>query len=395
MGLALARDRVRAVLVRRGNVVWAAEAAMEADRPVEATIASLVAEAPVPPFSRPTLSAAVGPHASQVKLVAGLPEVQDLATLAAIVRESAGSFFLKDGVPLITTGVRAEGVGAAWAAAIDQPSVDAIRTVCRARRWRPGPIAPTAVVLPLALADESFTWTDGGVALDVTRSDLALASVRRRSGGAAEAVGAGPQAVPALASLGDGAARYADAYGATALRSDEPLALHPEVGGLRPFARPGLVLLVAVLSLALSPLAAMWARKRAEARIAAVRSEQWQAMVAGLTQLDQITRTIDEVSRFTASRSNVTVLLGDLARALPDGSVLLSFEMDGQTGKASFLALEASATLRVVRGLPQVASADLVGPVSRITMAGRELERVAIQFRLSDRMPPRDAGDAR
>src|SRR5881296_3715873 len=82
IGLALARDAVRAVAVRRRRILWAAEAPLEPGAALDAAIRSLLAAAPVPRFPRPVLSAAIGPQASQVRLVAGLPDIQDSETLA-------------------------------------------------------------------------------------------------------------------------------------------------------------------------------------------------------------------------------------------------------------------------------------------------------------------------
>ncbi|MGH7334197.1 MAG: hypothetical protein ACREKS_15935 [Candidatus Rokuibacteriota bacterium] len=396
VGLALAHDAVRAVALRQNRIVWAAEAPMAEGQPLEAIIRCLLAEAPVSPLPRPILSAAVGPHAAQVKLVTGLPDITDADTLAAIIREGVGSFFLKNGVPLITTGARAERAGAALAAALDLPSVEAIRKACRARGWRLGFIAPAAVVLPLALEDQCFAWADGRLVLEITCSERALGSVRTRLAGATDSVKPPTQPTPALATLGVRAVRFADAYGAAVLETGEPLALNPLTGGpwsgaeaRRRLILPGIVLLMGIASLVLSPLAASWAAKRAEARLGEVRPDQSQAMASALSQLDRVTNMLEDLRGFAASRTSATVLLGEMTRALPDGSMLATFELDEVRGvQVVVLTPRPGAVLSALERLPGIGSAELVGPVRRESVAGRELQQVAVRLQTKASPPP-------
>lgn len=404
VGLAVARDAVRAVALRRRRIVWAAEVPLEQRRGLEETIGALLAEAPLPRWPRPILSAAVGPHAAQVKLVGGLPDVADAATLAAIVREGAGSFFLKNGVPLVTTGVRPAGTGVAMAAALDLPCVEAIRNACRARGWRLAQIAPTAVALILALEDEHLVWTDGAVVLEITRAGgrPAVESVRTRPACAADTAGVTARPVPVLATLGEGAVGYADAFGATALGEGEPLTLNALTAGLlsrsevqRPFIAPLLILGAAVAFLVLSPLAARWAGERADARLAAVRPGRWQVILTALGQLDRATRVLDEAGAFAASRSSVTDLLGGLTRALPDGSALTSLELDGDRGQLETLTQQPADVLAAIKRVRSVTAAELVGPVKPEPVGGRDIQRVTIRFRLAPGWQPPNVGGSR
>ncbi len=233
VGLAVGLDDVRAVAVRRGTVTWAAEAPLENGQALADAIGLLLAEAPVRRWPRPVLAAGIGPHASQVRLIAGLPDIEDPETLGAVVREGAGSFFLKNGVPLLVTRVRPASPGTAMAAAIDRPCVEAIREACKRRGWRWAGVAPAAIVLPAALDDEHFAWTDGRVVLEVKHSHRQVESVRTRTIESAGLPGDPLHLVPALAALGDQGARYAVAYGAAMLQEQEPLALSPLSEGVR------------------------------------------------------------------------------------------------------------------------------------------------------------------
>ena len=399
VGLGLSHDAVRAVAVTARGVSWAVEAVIEqSDRGLEETITHVLAKAPLPPWSRPVLSAAVGPQASQVKVVAGLPQSADASTLAAIIREGVGSFFLKNGVPLVTTAVRPVGPGEAWVGALDRPVVEAVREACRARGWRLGVIAPAAVTLPFAIQDAAFRWTDGNILLEANHANRTLTAVRTRPTWAMEQETARPSPVPELAALGDDAIRFADAYGAAALAPGEPLALDAAAAGWwtgravrRRFLPPATVFLLATVTLITSPLASRWAERQARAQIGQVRPEQWGAIDSARAQLDRVTRVLAATSRFAASGVGVTDLLAQLARTLPDSNVLVMIDLDGTRAQALILTRQPAATLAAARALPGLASAELASdPNGGIALPG--FERVVLRFQFR---PPQPAPSGR
>jgi hypothetical protein len=388
IGLALARDAVRAVAIWRDRIVWAAEAPLEPGAALPATIASLLQPAPVRRFPRPIVSAAVGPHASQVRLVAGLPDVQDPMTLAAIIRQNVGAFFLKNGVPLLTTGTLPVRPGVALAGAIEEPCVAAVRELCSARRWRLRFIAPTPVALGGAFQDPSFTWTDGAVVVEVTQADGTIGSVRTRPVCAAEPAAIAPRLVSPLTVLGDGALRYADAYGAAVLAARPALTLDALGSGawtrsevLRRCLLPTSILTVAIVSLALSPLAAFRAAGRSDARLSRVRPAQWRAVESASRQLDRLTAILEDVRRFSASRSATTPVLGTLARALPEGSAVLSLELGDDHGQIVAMSPSPAPVLAAIQRLPGARSVELIGPLRREGVTAREVQRVTVRWR--------------
>ena len=387
IGLALGHDAVRAVVVRRHHVVWAAEAAVEPNAVIAEAVAALLDAAPVRRFPRAILSVAVGAHASQLKLAAGLPDVQDAGTLAAIIKESAASFFLKNGVPLVTTGTQPVSSGIALAGAIDGPSVELVRDICWSRRWQLGFIAPLPVALIHGVLDSAFSWTDARVVTDVGRSDGTIESIRTRSASGAEP-GAAPQPVPALATLGEGAVRYADAYGAALLEGPQALALDALAAGVwttrearRRLVAPVLALALAIVAFALSPLGASRAARRAQARLATVQANEWRAVASATQQLDRLSAILTTVQGFSVSRSPATPVAGALARALPEGSTLLSLELSDEQGQISVLTPNPAAVVAAVQRLPGARSAELVGAVRRDASAAREAQRVTVRWR--------------
>lgn len=401
IGLGVARDAIRAVALRGGRIVWAAEAEVpsEGEDALASTIAALLADAPGHRWPRTIVAAAVGPHASQVRLVAGLPEVLDAETLAAVVREGAAAFFLKNGAPLVTTGVRPVAPGVAWAAALDESCLAAIRDACRMRRWRLDLVAPTAVVLPLALEGESHSWVDGPVLVELTWRDGRLESARTRVAALSQQPAA-PQARP-VAALGDRAARYADAYGAALLDRGEALAVDPlaqsagPLGDLRRRLRaPAIVTLAAAALMLVSPLAAVWVGRRAERRAAEVRPQQWDAIVTATEQLDRVTQVLDDVRRFAESRRTAAILLGRVTEAFPDGSALASFALNDDQAQVMVLTSQPQAVVAALERLPDVASAETLGSAIRQVVADRPFDRVTIRLRLTplDEQVPESRG---
>ena len=306
IGLAVGREAVRAVMIRRHRVVWKGEMPLGpgGSEAVQAAAIALLAAAPRRRWPKPVVHAAIGPHAAQVKRVVGLPDIADADALAAIVREAAGTYFLKNGVPLLTTRVQPTGAGTAIAAALDRPYVDAVRAACRAGGWRMGPIAPTAVVLTRAFTGPAFHWNDGPLTIEVSRNATgALDAVRTRPAREDDADATTLAPVAELAALGPGAARFADAFGAAAVDAREPLTLTADGFDLRAIALPrrtvtlvSAVLAMTVGAVGLSPLAAKWAGQRALARVHQLRPGRWQVISTSLGQLDRVSAILRRVA---------------------------------------------------------------------------------------------------
>ncbi len=390
IGLAVGRGAVRAVMVRDYQVVWAGEVPLPSYDALQATVTALLATTPPRRWLRPVVHAAIGPHGAQVRHLVGLPEITDADALSAIVRQAVGTYFLKNGVPLVTTRVQPAGAGAALAAALDRPCVEAIRAACRVQGWRVGPIAPTAVALTRSLTGPSFRWSDGPLTIEVWCSEAGLLDVVRTRPARAEDLDETALApVPALASLGADALRFADAFGAAAIDSREPLAVQPDGFEFRRMALPrrsltlgGAMLATAVALIGLSPLAAKWAGQRAVAHVGHLRPGRWQVISTSLAQLDRVSAILQQARSFADTRTSIGGLLGELARLLPDQSAVLGFEwLDGERrGEITVVTTNPPAVLAAVRRLPGVATVELLGSISRQTVAGQDLQRVTIRF---------------
>lgn len=387
IGVAVGRGAVRAIAMRNDRIVWAGEAPLPASDDLQRTIAGLLALAPLPRWPRPIVHGAIGPHGAQVKRVVGLPDIVDPESLAAIVREAAGTYFLKNGVALLTTGVRPAGAGAAVAAALDQPYVDAIRAASHTRGLRVGPIAPTAIALLGSFVDASFRWNDGSLTIEVTRTGHQLDALRTRPAVPDDDATTTAATVPALAALGADSLRYADAYGAAVLDAREPLAVQSRTDSFFKIAAPRRALALSaamfaagVVIVGLSPLAAKWAGDRALANIAAVRPGRWQVISSSLAQLDRVSTQLTEARAFGDSRTSVGALLGDIARLLPPNSAVLAFDWSDQRGEITVVTDNPSVVLSALRRLPGIAAVELVGSVTRQSVGTQELQRITVRF---------------
>lgn len=336
---------------------------------------------------------AVGASAAQVKLLTGLPSTNDTHALAAVVREGAASFFLRNGNDLVTTGVKYAGEGRAWAAAIESATVEAIRAALRIRGVKLHSIAPAAVVLPLVARNDGFMWHDGPVTLKICRKPgAALETVRRMPSVLTGQDGTQLDPIEALASLGSEAVRYAAAIGAILIDPHTPLALGPD--GVRPLSvsmplrrllLPGLIGGIGLAAMLLSPLGGAWIAQRSKAVINDKRdTEVWRAMEGSMAQLQQITTVLEEIESFAASRPERTQTLADLTRALPDHSAIVRLSIDESEGNLVVVTPNAAALMEALRSLPGLTAVDMVGQMARQHANGLEVDRITIRFRIDN-----------
>jgi len=391
LGLGVGAGSLRAVGVRRGRIMWALDAELEPGESVADAIAVLLAAAPRPRWRRPAVSAAVGPSAVQTKSLAGLPPLTDAAVVERLVREGAGRFFLMNGVPLTTGGVRVDAPGTAWAAAFEAPLVAALEAGCRAARLRLRAVVPTVAVLGASSDDSAVWWSDGDVRVHVALSGRRLTTVRRlgRGGPAAEKAQSSPSIVPALAVLGSEAWRYADAYGAAVLGAREPTALRfagrSRESGVTSRWRIGVavgVLAACVIAVLIAPgLAAERVSRNASTRLAALGAARRDAARGG-AQVRAVSAALAEVAAFSADARSPTLLIASLTRALPEGSAVVAVRVDTAGGTLVALAPRAAMVLGALERVPGLIGPEIVGPVTREIAGTREVERVTVRFRL-------------
>jgi hypothetical protein len=398
VGLGIASDAARAVIVRGASIVWSSEAVRDDGEPLSAAIQRVLAKAPVRRWPRLRVNVAIGPTMAQTKHLTGLPPIDDARTLARMVAEGSSRFFLRNGAPLVTTAVRVTKAGEAWACALDSHAVEEVARACRLARMRLGRVAPTVAVLSTVLDGERIAWADGAASSEISFDKGLLKSVRRASRD--EGVDAqSMRPVAPLTMLGEHGWRFADAYGAAMLSAHEPLALDGAgaVLGGASVPRWRLTLAAAALfmmltaALAAPTIASTMAAERARRQLSAIDAQRRAAMLLE-SELATTTAALAELSALAASRRSFTMMLAELTRVLPTESAIVAFRADSTSGSIVALAARGGAVLSALEEAEGLVTPEIFGPVTREIVAGRELERVTIRFRLDAGRGTRDAG---
>jgi hypothetical protein len=385
IGVALVRDRIHMVAMQGGVVTWQGEERADADTLVD-VLWAMSAQLPRTRWRRPSVHAVIGPHASQLKLLSGLPERGDVDALTAIVRQAVGAFFLKGDAALIVPRVRIQRPGEALASVIEAPLVQALESVSRRRGWRLVHVAPVAAILPQLLEGDVLTWTDGAMTVRIARSGGNLTEVRTRPVGAT--------APASLESFDKGLDGPALASAATRARFEEDLvhlgATSPKLwsrDGRRPLSVAAAALAVSLVSLGLSPLASVWADRSAERRLTELSEAQMASVKTSLSALAGATAVLERARRFEGTRRFMLPLLAGFAD-LPDDIIVASVEIAENGGEMTVLAPSIARALQAVGQVSGIVSVVAIGGVGAPSteMPGRQ--RVALRFSTASTTPP-------
>jgi hypothetical protein len=391
IGLALSRDAIRAVAIRRGRLTWAAQTSRSEGSTLRNEIVSLLRSAPIPRWTRAEVVAAVGHSSSQTKALQGLPPLDDERALAGIVSSSIARFYLRNGAPLTASRVSIAH-GQIWATAFDKSVVEAICESCDELRLALQHITSTAVVLSLATTENSLQWKDGESSIELTyRSDRTLASVRRVSIRPIESIAYPMNAL--LKALSPEAWCFADAFGAACASNNEAIAWYPEsrrewatilLSGRRKWKFIlGCVALLAVIVTPSISDAIMARRAKSEfSRIspAAARALRTQA------ELTKMTRALEEVAAFARSRQSQVLLLSDITRSIPTDAALTMLQVDSTTGTIVIVAPRVAHALAGLDTSAAVIDAEIVGPVTKEIIGSKEFDKASVHFRLRKQM---------
>jgi hypothetical protein len=389
IGVGVGRDSVRVVLVNRRRIEWSAEALLFDNESLSDVLAALLTKTPARRWPRPILNVAVGPSAAQTRLLRDLPPLKDAGTLAALVRANAGRFFLKNGVPLVTTGVALRQAGTAWASAIEKPVCDAILVACRRQGLRVRAVVPTMAVLPFALGLEALRWVDGDVIAEATYDAGGVSTLRRttidRSAIPVECKS--PESQP----LQDArVVQFADAYGAATVAPAETMAWRPGRDGDGEVARSRRRRLLVAGVACIAGFTAAWLTPAlSSAKVASDANRYLAAMARERTdatkverELGLVTESLRSISAFQGRTPSQTLFLASLTRSLPDSTMLVSLRTDSVGGTLVALAPRAAAVINQLEGVFEITTPALAGAVTPEPGVGdRTMERAAIRFR--------------
>jgi hypothetical protein len=382
IGLEVRAHDVRAIIIESGSVAWHGAATLGDSVSVADAVGGLLAAAPKMRGFRPSVVAAVCFTRAQVKRLDGLPSLEVRSQMTQLVRENAGSIFLRTAATTAIPDVHQAGNGVAWAAAFDQSVIDAVVAGAARRAFRVSLVLPTASALARIYPSMSIYIHDGVAQVALRTEQAHLCDVRRTAERGASA------AIPAsLAKLGDEASAYLGAYAAALSGRREPLAWKPESAPAAAAVARRARLLTAVLSLIIAGAvalaapglhAALFVR---QARGSSMRAPD-PAMETARAEADlrRATQLLETVDQFASSRAQLTRLLAELTESLPESTAIVTLRVDSTEG--TFVAISPHVTdlLAELGSIQQIASPRIAGSVTREIVAGARLERAAFRF---------------
>lgn len=112
----------------------------------------------------------------------------------------------------------------------------------------------------------------------------------------------------------------------------------------------------------------------APARGASVRTEH---------ELRDVTARLKGIGAFAAERRSATRFMAQLTEALPADVQLVTVRLDSAGGNLVALTGRAAQVVTQLETMNGVDAPEVVGPVTREQVAGREKERVSVRFRWS------------
>ena len=382
IGLGIGSDACRAVLMRGSTVVREEEESLVAGESIAALVVRLLARMPLPRMARPHAIAAIGSAAAQMRRVTGLPAgVTDSRVLSAALRTNEHRFFVTSGAATWRTALHNDG-RRWWGAVYDESIVRDVSAACRRARVRLDGFIPAAWAIAGSLGDGQYRWRDGNVVLELVVGGGSLVRVRRRRADAATHEVDRAIDLPATIEL----PRFADAVGAAAASRRAALLL-PAQDGLERSRRPTRHALAtaatvsAVAWLAGPGIVATRARAHAEQRVAALRGSA-DEVTRATNDLRIATAALSDVAHFRNSRRSILLLLGELARMLPESTAIVTLRADSVGG--TFVVLSTSAASVLARLRPgSFETPQLAGAIAPAVVDGDTLQRLSLQFRFS------------
>lgn len=373
MGLGVSRTGVRAVVLDRGRVIWAAERPVAGIEELATALADLAAERP---RGVRRARVALDGELVQAKVLEGFPRLSP-AKLQRAVALQLGRWFLKNGKPL-SAGAVSLGGGRVLAAAAEHEALDAVGDGL-AQAGLTGGVGAAVGAWARLLPDGEHVMAADEVVDRVSVTAHRLLVVRRCR---EPAPGGLKPAVPGM----DDGARFFTAYAAAAADPVPAFRTHREdVHREAAWRRRAFQLAVAILVLWISAGAVFGLRVRATHRRAvAERAALGPALDAAiaverdLAMADDVLRTVQAARQ---QRSSDAMLLSVLTAALPDSAhlSLLRRERDSRVTLVGY-APSAAGVLAALAGTPGVREPVLQSGITRETVAGRQRERFGIAF---------------
>jgi hypothetical protein len=385
LGIAITRSCVRAVLVRGKHIVWHASVPVEGGEIVEALDALLATMPPrrgVAAMRPPRAVLAIGIGYAQVKRIDGLPATRNQRMLTEAVRQNSTAFFLAGAAPLVISDVDHRVDGSNWAAAYHADTVDGMIVVLRRRGMPQQQVVPSIVARAALLGAGSRVHVDDGRCLAIEASERGVVTGVRRVSDEPITDVALP---PPLAGLG---ADYLDAYAATMMVSMMKLSWRPPPDPRRArradvfrFIRAALLFAAASVAALIGP-GVRAGRDAARATVAIDRGRRLVGEAARVEgELARVSAQLDRVEKFQESRGKITMLVGAIARSIPDSTALVTLRVDSVEGSFVALTPHAADVLPELAAIDGIVNPRIAGSVTREMQGAARLERATVRFR--------------
>lgn len=389
LGISVESTGVRIVHLVRGRISWAVEVPVEPGEPdLAGALSAALREIPggTRRVARCRAVIGLGAEHARIRRLDGLPAINEMGTLSALVRESPRRWFVLDGAIPTTGEVCRLADGSPWSFAFDARLGQALAAECEKVGISPYAIVHAGTVLDLAIEETGFVWRDGPGAIDVRMEGGELHSVAQFAEPAAEATNLSFRA-PAAA-LGDAATRFAVAVGASlaaarVARLRSPFRFRTATNAAVPRWRARLAQVAlafsTLLALGAFPLSSFVSRAASQRQLSKLSTVAGPAIAAEV-QLAAVTDSLSAIDRRRAESRSSVILLSRLAQSLPQGAAIVAVRIDTTQGVVVVLGPRAGTMADRIAEIPGVIAPELVGPILSEVANGATRERATIRF---------------
>jgi len=376
IGIALRADSVCGVRVRAAAIVDRAEervVGMSLDD-LQRAFAGVLNQLAAP---RAHVAVAMGATHMQTRRLTNLPATVDVRRLRQLVGCNASTYFVKNGVPLVFTGVDVRGPGEGWSAAAELPSLQWMQATCAAQSLELDLVVPSAIALPYARPMTEISWRDGPLVLTATYDgERHITSYRRRQWN-----GSASSASPLSEPLG-----FDEALGATRIPLTEPLALRPKTltrngkkVSNRALVSATLCLLVVYavyLTLPVHVASHLISHALPTHRDSlAARATAWTER-----ELATTTAALAALASFESQRVPISLFLAHLTTALPNDITVSDLRIDEVGGSMTVLGPRLATVPSLLADIPELSAAELSGAITSQAIGSDRLQRVTLRF---------------
>lgn len=370
VGLGIGSQSARIVVLRGDSMAFCAERQLSGPAEITLAIGELLRQASIPRWPRASVIAALGPSIAPTTELRNLPSSANLRSLSRAIRENQERFFLKNGTPMVTSNVTRFGESLVAAAAASQV-IHAIQQGCREGQSSLRAILPVAAVLRDELHKNGHVWHDGCYSVHVSPAPGSLS----------------PRQLNRVAGTNENA--FADALAAARFtgRPGLALAMPSDAAGSRTLrARRVAALSICLLSfsvmLASPGLAAKRAARAASHRLSGL-ADEYRRFALTQHRVREVSLELSELAEFEARRRSMTGTLALITAALPAGAALSMFRADSIGVSLVVVGARPSVLLGKLESMGGISGVEVVGPVTREIVGGREVERATIRFRFA------------